>query len=117
MTTAADAASIRESHTEPLTRIGDQVNVTDGVLALAEAEPRRPVYAVRNGAGGWLDVSITEFLTQVRRLAKGLLGLGVAPGEPVAVMSATSYHWALMDQAIWFAGAVSVPIYETSSTH
>lgn len=117
MTTAADADSIRESHTEPLTRIGDQVNVTDGVLALAEAEPRRPVYAVRNGAGGWLDVSITEFLTQVRRLAKGLLGLGVAPGEPVAVMSATSYHWALMDQAIWFAGAVSVPIYETSSTH
>lgn len=117
MTTTAGASPIRESHTEPLTRIGDQVNVTDGVLALAEAQPQRPVYAVRNGSGGWIDVSISEFLAQVRRLAKGLLGLGLTPGEPVAVMSATSYHWAVMDQAIWFAGCVSVPIYETSSTH
>lgn len=109
--------TIRETATEPIIRIKDHVNVTDGVLALAEAQPDCPVYAVRNGAGGWLDVTVSSFLEQVRDVAKGLIGLGVTPGDRVAVMSATSYSWAVVDQAIWFAGAISVPIYETSSAH
>ncbi|WP_223881389.1 AMP-dependent synthetase/ligase [Nesterenkonia ebinurensis] len=120
MTTTAettDAETIRETTTELIARISDDVNVTHGVLALAEAQPDQPVYAVRNGAGGWLDVTISSFLDQVRAVAKGLIGLGVEPGSKVAVMSATSYSWAVVDQAIWFAGGISVPIYETSSAH
>ncbi len=119
MTTAETAQDtvIRETTTEPIARISDDVNVTHGVLALAEAQPDHPVYAVRNGAGGWLDVTITSFLEQVRAVAKGLIGLGVEPGSKIAVMSATSYSWAVVDQAIWFAGGISVPVYETSSTH
>lgn len=111
------AAPIRESHTEPLARIEDHRNVTDGVLDLEQADPRRPVYAVPNGTGGWVDVSIAEFLGEVRRVAKGLIGSGLRPGDRAAVMSATSYQWAVIDQAMWFAGGVPVPIYETSSAH
>ena len=110
-------APVHESVHEHLVRIADDVNVTDGVLDLARRNPRHTVYAVRNGSGGWLDVSISAFLTEVRAVAKGLIGLGVAPGDRVAVMSATSYSWAVLDQAIWFAGGVSVPVYETSSAH
>src|SRR5699024_8198674 len=55
------------------------------------------------------------FLTRVRSLAKGLIASGIQPGDMIAVISRTSYQWALVDQAIWFAGAISVPIYETSS--
>lgn len=109
--------TIREAATELITRIDDDVNVTDAVLTLAQAEPERPVYAVRNGTGGWLDITIADFLEQVRDVAKGLIGLGVTPGDRVAVMAATSYSWAVVDQAIWFAGGVSVPIYETNSAH
>jgi long-chain acyl-CoA synthetase len=111
------AQPIRETTTEPITRVEDHINVTHGVVALDEAEPGRPVYAVSNGADGWLDVTITSFLAQVRKVAKGLIGLGVRPGDKVAVMAATSYSWAVVDQAIWFAGGISVPIYETSSAH
>ena len=106
-----------EAATEQLVELDPQINVTDGVLELAESSPGLPVYAVPNGTGGWVDVSITAFLAEVRRMAKGLIGLGVRPGDRVAVMSATSYGWAVVDQAIWFAGAISVPIYETSSAH
>ena len=111
----AQSSPITESSTEQVAHLDDSINVTDGVLDLLAASPDKAVYAVPNGAGGWVDVSITSFVEQVRRTAKGLIGLGVSPGDRVAVMSATSYSWAVIDQAIWFAGAVSVPIYETSS--
>jgi long-chain acyl-CoA synthetase len=39
----------------------------------------------------------------------------VQPGQAVAIMSRTRFEWALIDFAIWYAGAVSVPIYESSA--
>lgn len=111
------ADPITESTTEQVAHLDPQVNVTDGVLELLRSAPETPVYAVPNGSGGWVDISITSFVDQVRAVAKGLIGLGVEPGDRVAVMSPSSYSWAVADQAIWFAGGVSVPIYETSSAH
>ena len=39
---------------------------------------------------------------------------GVRAGDPIAIMAPTRYEWAVADLASWFAGAVVVPIYETS---
>ena len=56
-----------------------------------------------------------QFLDEVRGVAKGLVAAGVRPGDRVALISRTRYEWTLFDYAIWFAGAVGVPVYETSS--
>jgi len=48
-------------------------------------------------------------------VAKGLVAKGVQPGDRVAIMSRTRYEWTLLDFACWSAGAVPVPVYETSS--
>jgi acyl-CoA synthetase (AMP-forming)/AMP-acid ligase II len=56
-----------------------------------------------------------DFLEQVEDLAKGFIAAGIRPGDAVAIMSRTRYEWALVDYALWFAGAVCVPIYETSA--
>ena len=48
-------------------------------------------------------------------MAKGLVAAGIEPGDRVALISKTRYEWTLLDYAIWFAGAVTVPVYETSS--
>jgi long-chain acyl-CoA synthetase len=76
--------------------------------------PTRALFAVRDGAG-WRDVSARDFADQVDALAKGFVTAGVTPGSAVGVMSRTRYEWTLTDFALWTAGAVPVPIYETSS--
>ena len=68
-----------------------------------------------NGPSGWRDVTAGQFRDEVTALAKGLIAAGVSPGDRVALMSRTRYEWTLVDYAIWAAGAVTVPIYETSS--
>jgi long-chain acyl-CoA synthetase len=52
---------------------------------------------------------------RVRRLAAGLAGLGLGPGDRVALFSETRPEWTLADAAILAAGATVVPIYHTSS--
>lgn len=102
-----------------ITRLDPQSNLTDLVLQRLGADPAKVVYAVQDSNDvhqlSWREVTAFDFLAEVRQVAKGLIATGVKPGDMIGVMSATSYHWALLDQALWFAGAVSVPIYETSS--
>src|SRR5699024_10805354 len=89
------------------------------VIERLGADPARVVYAVQTTNDvehiAWREVTAFDFLDRVHKVAKGLIAAGVKPGDMIAVMSATSYHWAVVDQALWFAGAISVPIYETSS--
>ncbi len=74
----------------------------------------RSCCAARDG-GGWQDITAEQFRSQVAGLAKGLIAAGIQPGDRVALMSRTRYEWTLADYAIWSAGAVTVPVYETSS--
>ena len=89
-------------------------NLTDLVVDNAAQAPNKVVFSRRVGVS-WLDVTCVEFLTEVSALAKGLMASGVAAGDRVGLMSRTRYEWTLIDFAIWFAGGVTVPIYETSS--
>ncbi|MBO3087630.1 AMP-dependent synthetase/ligase [Cellulomonas dongxiuzhuiae] len=65
--------------------------------------------------GAWQPVTVSAFVAEVRAIAKGLVASGVEPGDRVAIMSRTRFEWTLVDFAVWTAGAVGVPIYETSS--
>ena len=88
--------------------------LSDSIWANASSHPDTAVFS-RRVEGGWLDVTAAEFVRQVTGVAKGLLAAGVKHGDRVALLSATRYEWTLIDYAIWSIGAVTVPIYETSS--
>ena len=105
---------MRESATDLLVHLPEKSNITDILVGLHAKTPNHPLFSLKTD-GGWKNVTADEFLTSVSELAKGLIGLGVRPGDSVAVMSKTRYEWTLVDLAVWFAGAVTVPIYETSS--
>jgi long-chain acyl-CoA synthetase len=106
---------VREFSVPPLVVVPPETNITDLVLRQA-AKPGNPALFSRlDSAGAWQDVRAKDFLADVQALAKGIIASGVNAGDRVGIMSRTRYEWALVDFAIWFAGAVSVPIYETSS--
>ncbi|MCP2263752.1 AMP-dependent synthetase/ligase [Promicromonospora thailandica] len=65
--------------------------------------------------GPWIEVSARRFEDEVLAVARGLVARGIEPGDRVAIMSRTRYEWTLLDFSIWAAGAVAVPVYETSS--
>jgi len=89
-------------------------NATTGLFQNAVTHPDRPCMAYRQG-DRFIDVSTRDTVDRIRAIAKGLMALGVEPGDRVALLSETRMEWTLLDYAIWTAGAVTVPIYETSS--
>ena len=98
----------------PLVVSDPNTNITDLLVDRAIKTPNLPLFALANDKG-FTNVSASEFLSEVRALAKGLIASGIQPSQAVAIMSRTRYEWTLMDFAIWFAGGITVPIYETSS--
>jgi long-chain acyl-CoA synthetase len=89
-------------------------NLTNLVAERAWFEPERIVVSKPLG-DGWQPVTAKEFDEEIRAVAKGLIAAGVLIGDRVAIMAKTRYEWTVLDFAIWFAGAIVVPIYETSS--
>lgn len=90
-------------------------NLTNLVAERAWFEPQR-VMLSRPLGEGWQPVTAREFEEDVRTTAKGLIASGVNIGDRVAIMAKTRYEWTVLDFAVWFAGAIVVPIYETSSS-
>ncbi|PLC13025.1 long-chain fatty acid--CoA ligase [Kocuria flava] len=90
-------------------------SVTDFLLAQA-ARPENPqLYAVLAPDGTSRPVHAQEVHAAVRGLARGLVAAGIEPGDRVAILGRTCYEWTLADLAIWYAGAVPVPVYDSSS--
>ncbi|MGP9021251.1 AMP-dependent synthetase/ligase [Streptomyces sp. BR1] len=105
---------MREFSLPALYEVPTDGNLTDLIRRNAAQHPDVAVMG-RKVAGRWTDVTATQFLAEVRGVAKGLIAAGVEPGDRVALLSRTRYEWVLFDFAVWSAGAVTVPVYETSS--
>ncbi|MEU2558072.1 AMP-dependent synthetase/ligase [Streptomyces longispororuber] len=105
---------MREFSLPALYEVPADGNLTDIVRRNAAQHPDVAVIG-RKVNGRWEDVTATAFLAEVRAAAKGLIAAGVRPGDRVGLLSRTRYEWTLFDFAIWSAGAVTVPVYETSS--
>ncbi|GAA1445215.1 AMP-dependent synthetase/ligase [Leifsonia poae] len=107
---------MKQFDTPALVPADPEANATDLLVARVAATPDAPLFSIPEG-DGWRDVTSAEFLRQVVALAKGLVAAGIEPGDKIGLMCKTRYEWTLIDFATWFAGAVLVPIYETSSPH
>jgi long-chain acyl-CoA synthetase len=105
---------VQEYSTPQAVEIEDSASLIDTVHERATRDPEKVVFT-RKVDGRWAPVTAKEFSTEVKAIAAGLLAAGVKAGDRVGLMSKTRYEWTLCDYAIWTAGGVTVPIYETSS--
>ncbi len=94
--------------------VSAESNLTDALWEAASSNPTRPALAHRVG-DRFVEWSTQQFADEVLAVAKGLMALGVDKGDKVCIYSSTRIEWTIMDFAIWTAGGVTVPIYETSS--
>ncbi len=106
---------MREFSIPALAEIPAAATLTDIVVSNASRTPDAVIMRRREAEKKWSDVTARQFGDEVRALAKGLMAAGVQAGDRVALMSRTTYEWTLIDYAVWAAGAVTVPVYETSS--
>jgi long-chain acyl-CoA synthetase len=107
---------MREFSVPASVRLDDRDTLSDTVFAVAERHPEAVALRRRTGEGGeWVDVTYAAFAAEIVAVARGLLASGIEPGDRVALLSRTRYEWTLFDYAIGVAGAVTVPVYETSA--
>jgi long-chain acyl-CoA synthetase len=105
---------VREYSVPARFSVGEHDNIAAAVFEHERDDPSYVIYQ-RQIDGVWTDVTCAEAAEQIRSAALGLISLGVQAGDRVSIFSATCYEWAILDLAILSVGAVTVPIYETSS--
>jgi long-chain acyl-CoA synthetase len=105
---------VREFSVPASFTVGEYDTVVSSVFSHETDDPDH-VIIQRLVDGSWSDVTCAQVASQVRSAALGLIAKGVQPGDRVAILSATRYEWPIIDFAILSIGAVTVPIYETSS--
>jgi long-chain acyl-CoA synthetase len=105
---------VREYSVPATFRVGENENLVDAVYDNSAQDAAAPAFR-RRIDGAWTDVSAGRFADEVTAIAQGLIAAGVQQGDRVALLSRTRYEWTLVDYAVLAAGAVTVPIYETSS--
>jgi long-chain acyl-CoA synthetase len=114
-TSAEEVGTVREFSVPASVRVDDGDTLPDTLFALAESHPDAVAVRRRGDDGSWRDVGYAAFVREVVAVARGLVASGIEPGDRVALLSRTRYEWTLFDYAIAAAGAVTVPVYETSS--
>ena len=83
-----------------------------------------PRYQLANGpldvmmtmpnGGQPISYSTAEFVEEMDRVSRGLISMGLAPGDRVALISHNNRcEWNLMDHGTLQAGGIDVPIYPT----
>ena len=75
--------------------------------------PEREAYRYPSG-DGWESRTWQQTGETVRRLAAGLVALGIEPEQRVAIASATRHEWILADLAIMCAGAATTTVYPST---
>ncbi len=79
-----------------------------------ERHPNERTFSTKRN-GEWDKVSIQEFVEKVNKVSKGLVALGIKPGDRVGVVASNRYEWNTVDIAIQQVGGIVVPVYPNIS--
>jgi long-chain acyl-CoA synthetase len=113
--TGFEGDTVQQKDTPAVVPASPDANITDLLIERVKQSPDQPLFATPEPDGTWKDITSAEFLEQVTALSKGFVAAGIKPGDKIGMICRTRYEWTLIDFAVWFAGAILVPVYDTSS--
>jgi len=91
-------------------------NLVEMFFSNVERLQDRTAYMYKD-AGIYKSISFKEAAEWVKKIASGLVNLGIERGDKVALLSENRYEWAFCDYAILALGAITVPIYPSLLPH
>src|SRR4051794_7069294 len=106
---------MQESTAAPTQQFGTGSATIADIIGLAAGRYGEQPAARFRRDGEWCDVAYTQLSETVSEIARGLIDLGLAAGERVALLCTTRVEWSYADFAITCAGACVVPVYPTNS--
>jgi long-chain acyl-CoA synthetase len=106
--TVAASGSAAESSTQSKT-------CADLMPLAAERHADLPAVTYKEESGKWVSRTYREVGEIVRKLALGLIDLGIEKGDKVSILANTRPEWTYFDFAALSVGATVVPIYQTNS--
>ena len=109
-----DSTLGQQYSTPPADDVAVDANAADDVFEWAARRPEHLSFA-HKVEGKWRSVTARQFAERVLAVSAGLVAAGIRPGDRVGLIGETSYEWAVCDYAVWAAGAVTVPVYPSSS--
>src|SRR4051812_31810762 len=86
-----------------------------GLFRSRASQDARRTAALRKKNGAWTPLTWGELQSSAEEVANGLVALGVQGGDKVSIISSTRGEWSMFDFGIAIAGAISVPIYHSST--
>src|SRR5215510_7855822 len=104
-------ASAKSAKTEPSKEAS---SVTGLILSAVSRHNKEDALNYRTD-GKWHNIPAATFIERVKSVALGLAGLGVRPGDRIALLSENRPDWSIADLAILSLGAINVPIYTTQA--
>jgi long-chain acyl-CoA synthetase len=112
--TQAKELRVQQTETRIVVDPEPALNVADLLAQRAARTPDLVLFQVPSGSG-WQPITAAAFRQRVVAIAKGFIAAGIQPGDRIGLLSSTRYEWSVVDFAAWYAGALVVPVYETSS--
>ena len=98
-------------------RVGDvaEASSVPELLLSATLKHAKPDALNHKIGDDWVRIPAEKVVERVQHVALGLAGLGVKPGDRVALLSENRPEWSIVDLAILSLGAINVPIYTTQA--
>lgn len=92
-----------------------EVSSVPGLILAAVLRHQKEDALNHRAEGKWFNITAATFVERVKNVALGLAGLGVRPGDRIALLSENRPEWSIVDLAILSLGAINVPIYTTQA--
>lgn len=96
--------------------IKERTRLFDILLQYEERYPEQKIALAGKRDGEWVKYSPQEYKQITDNISYAFIKLGIQTGDRIGIISSNRPEWNMLDMAIMQIGAISVPMYPTSST-